>query len=194
MGDTLVKGGGTIGQPHPAATVSLAPMSSGCLKVYMHTLLPIAADIGACLKARGESVGISESSSGGLISAALLAQPGASAWYRGGGVIYTPQAFKGLMGLGRADIEGLRSATEPYALVLAGTIRTRLNATWGLCETGASGPDGNPYGDAAGHVCAGIVGETVEASRTLETGQSDRMENMREFAAFALALLREQLG
>ena len=164
----------------------------------MQTLLPIAAEIGERLKARGQTVAISESSAGGLISAALLAQAGASAFYRGGGVIYTPQAFRGLMGLGRADIEGMRSSTEPYARVLARTIRGKLDADWGLCETGASGPSGNGYGDAAGHTCVALVGEDetgpLEISRTLETGLSDREENMRRFAHEALELLHNALS
>ncbi|MEO1100915.1 MAG: CinA family protein [Pseudomonadota bacterium] len=159
----------------------------------MKTLLPLAAEIGARLKDRGETVAVSESSSGGLISAALLAAPGASAWYRGGGVIYTAQAFKGLMGLTRDDIEGMRSSSEPYARFMAGTIRTRLRATWGLCETGAAGPSGNPYGDAAGHTCVAVIGETLEASRTLETADINREENMRRFAMEALELMREAL-
>lgn len=158
----------------------------------MERLLPFAEQIGAALKSRGETIAISESSSGGLISAALLAVPGASTFYRGAGVIYTPQAFRGLMGLGRDDIKGMRSATEPYALLMARTIREKLDASWGLCETGASGPSGNGYGDAAGHVCVGVVGAT-EHARTIETGLSDRKENMYLFAEAALELLSEQL-
>jgi len=157
-------------------------------------LLPLAAEIGERLIKRGETVGISESSSGGLVSAALLAVPGASRFYRGGGVIYTAQAFKGLMQLTKDDIEGMRSSTEPYARLMASTIRERVRATWGLCETGASGPDGNGYGDAAGHTCVAAVSDTAATSRTLETGLSDRAENMRLFAHEPLSLLREQLG
>ena len=160
----------------------------------MQTLLPLAADIADRLRARGETIGISESSAGGLISAALLAVPGASAYYRGGGVIYTPQAFKGLLGLTRDDIEGTRSSSEPYARILARTVRERLGADWGLCETGASGPSGNVYGDAAGHTCVAVVGpDGFEMSRTLETGLSDREANMRHFALEALDLLRGAL-
>lgn len=160
----------------------------------MDRLLPLAEQIGAALTARGETIAISESSAGGLISAALLAVPGASRYYRGAGVIYTPQAFRGLMGLGKDDLNGIRSATEPYALLMACTIRGKLNATWGLCETGASGPDGNGYGDAAGHVCVGLVGDdSYELSRTVETGLSDRKENMYQFAETALDLLSEAL-
>jgi len=163
----------------------------------MDRLIPLARDVGAKLKARGETVGVSESSSGGLISAALLAVPGASTFYRGGGVIYTPQAYKGLMGLTRDDIDGMRSSTEPYALLMSRTIRERLRATWGLCETGASGPSGNGYGDAAGHTCVGVStardGDVFEAARTLETGLSDREENMWLFATEALELLNASL-
>ncbi len=164
----------------------------------MDRLLPLAEEIGAKLKARGETVGVSESSSGGLISAALLAVAGASTFYRGGGVIYTPQAFRGLMGLTRDDIEGMRSSTEAYARFMARTIRERVRADWGLCETGASGPSGNGYGDAAGHTCVGLVGpraeDLIEVSRTLETGLSDRRENMSLFALEALQLLNERLS
>ncbi|MEM9054936.1 MAG: CinA family protein [Pseudomonadota bacterium] len=164
----------------------------------MDRLIPLAESVGVKLKARGETVAISESSSGGLISAALLAVPGASSFYRGGGIIYTPAAFRGLMGLHKKDIEGMRSSTEPYARFMARAIREKLRADWGLCETGASGPTGNGYGDAAGHTCVGLVGSNVEnaadVSRTLETGLSDRQENMFLFAKEALGLLNEQLG
>ena len=159
----------------------------------MHTLIPIAKELGRVLIDRGETVGVSESSSGGLISAALLAVPGASNFYRGGGVIYTPQAFKGLMGLTKEDITGMRSSSEPYARFMAGTMRQKLRATWGLCETGASGPTGNGYGDAAGHTCVALAGHDLETSATLETGLSDREENMRLFAKEALSFMLTQL-
>ncbi|MEM5518543.1 CinA family protein [Henriciella sp. AS95] len=160
----------------------------------MQTLLPIAEEIGTILKARRETVGVWESSSGGLISAALLAQAGASAYFRGGGVIYAPAAFRGLMGLSKEDLGEMRSSSEPHARFAAGKIRERLRADWGLCETGAAGPDGNGYGDAAGHTCVALVGEGVEVSRTLETGLSDRGQNMRLFAEEALYLLREAIS
>lgn len=160
----------------------------------MERLFPLAESVGAKLLARSETVAISESSSGGLISAALLAVPGASRFYRGAGIIYTPQAFKGLMKMEREDLQGHRSSTEPFARIMARSIRSKLRADWGLCESGASGPSGNGYGDAAGHVCAAVIGDGVEVSRTVETGQSDRKENMYLFAEAALTLLAEQLS
>jgi len=154
--------------------------------------IEIAAEAGALLKARGETLAIAESSAGGLINAALVAVPGASAYYRGGGLIYTAKARAALLGITKEDIEGMRSATEPYAQLLARRVREKLNATWGLAETGASGPSGNRYGDAPGHACIAVSGP-VEAVITLETGDADRVANMQVFAARAVALLTDCL-
>jgi PncC family amidohydrolase len=159
----------------------------------VQTLLDTAEALGARLRARGETVGVAESSAGGLISASLLAQAGASAYFVGGGVIYTAQARSGLLGINPPDMEGLRPSTEAYALLLARRLRERLGVTWGLAETGASGPSGNRYGDAAGHSCIAVSGP-VEIAWTIETGSEDRLANMRVFGAAALALLAEQLG
>lgn len=155
-------------------------------------LLAIGAAVGARLKERKETIAIAESSAGGLISAALLAVPGASAYFLGGGVIYTQAARRGLLQVPDDAVKGIRSSSEPYALVKARTIRERLGATWGLSETGASGPTGNRYGDAAGHACFAIAGP-VERAVTLETGHGDREANMRIFAKAALELLAAAL-
>jgi PncC family amidohydrolase len=141
---------------------------------------------------RKQSIAISESSAGGLISAALLSVPGASAFFLGGGVIYTRKAMGALLDLTPAKLDGIRSATEPMARLLADTVRRRLGADWGLAETGATGPTGNRYGDAAGHACLAVAGEAI-VSRTLETGSSDRGANMLAFANAALELLEETL-
>jgi PncC family amidohydrolase len=160
----------------------------------METLLPRAAKAAALLKARGETLAVAESSTGGLISAALLAQPGASAYFRGAGVIYTRQARAGLLGIGDAELAGFRPATERYAALLAERARARTDGSlWGLGETGATGPTGNRYGDAAGHCCIAVVGPGGTRARTLETGSADRIANMRAFAAAALELLIEAL-
>ena len=145
------------------------------------------------LRARKETVAVAESSAGGLISAALLGVPGASDYYLGGGVIYTAKAFRALIGLPREALVGMRSSTEPYALLLARTMRDNLTASWGISETGAAGPTGNGYGDAAGHTCIAIAGPFEHAS-TLETGSGDREANMVAFAKAALEMLAEALA
>jgi PncC family amidohydrolase len=158
----------------------------------MQELEAIASGIGERLKARGETVAVAESSSGGLISAALLSLGGASKYYLGGAVVYTGKARMALMDLPREAVAGMRSASEPYALLLARTARERFGATWGISETGAAGPTGNGYGDAPGHTCIAISGP-VEAALTIETGSDDRGANMRAFAAAALRLLERSL-
>jgi PncC family amidohydrolase len=158
----------------------------------MQSLLATAAQIGERLRMRGERVAVVESSAGGLIAAALLAQPGASAFFLGGAVVYTRQAREALLGITLADMSGIRSASEPYALLLAHRLRQRLGATWGLAETGAAGPAGNSYGDAAGHSCFAVVGP-AESVLTIESGSTDRHANMRLFAYTALTLLNEKL-
>ena len=159
----------------------------------MLDLLPLADRLGARLKARGETLSVAESSAGGLISAVLLAVPGASAYYLGGAVVYTRQSRELLLGIPPAALEGMRPATEPYARLLARTVREKFSATWAIGETGATGPTGNRYGDAAGHACIAIAGPS-ERVITLETGVADRVANMRAFARAALVLLAERLG
>ena len=161
----------------------------------MQTLLPLAEAIGARLKARGETIAIAESSTGGLISAALLSVGGASVYFRGGSVIYTAYARSGFLDIPNPlppPIE--RASTEPYALLLADTVRARLSASWGLGETGATGPTGNRYGDKAGHTCIALTGPGFSRAITLETDDGDRIGNMRAFSERALRLLAEALG
>jgi PncC family amidohydrolase len=159
----------------------------------MQTLLPLAEKIAARLIARNEKIAIAEGSAGGLISAALLAVPGASAYYLGGGVIYTVVARRNLVGISDDDMKGIRAASEPYALLLARKVRDKHDATWGLSETGAAGPTGNRYGDPAGHTCIGIVGPS-ERALTVRTGKADRQANMRAFSLRALELLADTIG
>lgn len=158
----------------------------------MQRLIALASPIAGLLKARSETIAVAESSTGGLISAALLAIPGASAYFLGGGVIYTRNAREALLSINRDDMRGIRSASEPYAQLLAERVRTRLGATWGLAETGAAGPQGNGYGDPPGHSCIALSGP-VAVSRILATHVSDRAENMLLFATSALETLRAAL-
>jgi len=108
-------------------------------------------------------------------------------------VVYTRRAREQLLQLPREAVAGMRSASEPYALLLARTASQRFSASWGLAETGAAGPTGNAYGDSAGHTCIAIAGMAEEAI-TLETGSTDRVANMRAFTAAALQLLQRHLS
>ena len=151
-----------------------------------------AEQIAALLKQRGETVAVAESAAGGLISAALLAVPGASAYFLGGAVVYTRKSREALLQIPASALAGMRPSTEAYASLIAATVRERMGATWGIAETGAAGPTGNSYGDAAGHACVAVAGP-ASISLTLETASTDRAANMRAFAGAALDLLIKTL-
>jgi nicotinamide-nucleotide amidase len=152
--------------------------------------LAIAGALGALLKERKQTVAVAESSAGGLISATLLAVAGASAYFLGGGVIYTQAARRGLLRVPDDAVKNIRSSTEAYAQLKAKAVRELVGATWGLAETGASGPTGNRYGDAAGHACIAVSGP-VERVITVETRDADRERNMWAFTRAALTLLED---
>ncbi|MDM0077683.1 CinA family protein [Variovorax sp. J2P1-59] len=156
------------------------------------SLAVLAERVGAALKERKETIAVVESSAGGLVSAALLAVPGASAFFLGGAVVYSRRAGKALLGLTAVDVAGMRAETEPYAVMVAGKIRDSHRASWGISESGAAGPSGSPYGDAPGHVCIAVVGAAT-LGRTIETGNGDRAVNMDLFARYLLQLFEEAL-
>ena len=143
---------------------------------------------------RQQNIAVADSSAGGLISASLLSVPGASAYYVGGIVSYTAVSRGALLGISEEDMAkiGMRASTEPYAALIAKTVREKFGTTWALSETGASGPTGNRYGDASGHACFAVSGP-VERTITLETGSADREANMWAFTRAALELLEECL-
>src|ERR1700694_5805561 len=158
----------------------------------MKDLVAIAEEIAARLIERRQTIAVAESSTGGLISAALLAVPGASAYFLGSAVVYTRDARRILMDIPDEAMKGTPSPSDPYAKLLASQIRDRFSSDWGLSETGATGPTGNRYGDAAGHSCMAVSGPN-DAVITLETGSADRQANMQAFAKAALELLLKNL-
>jgi len=159
----------------------------------MKELVDIAEKVAAVLTARKQTIAIAESSTAGLISAALLAVPGASAYFLGGAVVYTRQSRRLLLDIPDAALDGMRPSTEPYALMMARHTRERFATTFALAETGATGPTGNRYGDAAGHSCIALAG-LAEGAMTLETGKSDRLDNMNAFTAAALNFLLTKIS
>jgi len=159
----------------------------------MRFLLPEAEKVAALLISRKQTIAIAESSAGGLITAALLAVPGASAYCLGGAVIYTGMALRTLLQVEEDELKGLPHSSEALALVKAQLVRKRLSATWGLSEGGVAGPTGNKYGYAPGHACIAVSGP-IEHAKTIATGSDDRVSNMYAFADAALRLMAETLA
>ena len=158
----------------------------------MQTLIPLARQAGTLLKGRGEKIAIAESAAGGLINAALLAVPGASAWCLGGAVLYTRQSRLALKDMHADMFSDMTGSTERYALFMAKTVRERFDAHWCLCESGTAGPSGSRYGFPAGHACFGLAG-AIERTLTIETGNDDRVANMVAFAEAGLKLVVQTL-
>lgn len=159
-------------------------------------LAGIAAGAGASLRAAQQTIAVVDGATGGLISASLLAMPGASAFYLGGGVIYTLKGRRLILGHSPGSLRGLASATEVYAITQAELIRARYGADWGIAETGASGGGSvHPLGVPPGRSAVAVAGpDGITASRLVETGSNDRLANMQAFTAAALCLLRDTLA
>jgi PncC family amidohydrolase len=158
----------------------------------LKNLIHLSTKIGKTLKDNGNTVAVAETSAGGLLSASLLAIPGASAYFLGGGVIYTQESRRILLNLHDSEMVGIRSSSQPYAKLLATTIQNSFGGTWGISETGAAGPTGNSYGDNAGHTCIAVSGPVSEVI-TLETDSNEREKNMEAFALAALKLFEKCL-
>jgi len=158
----------------------------------LKNLIHLSTKIGKTLKDNGNTLAVAETSAGGLLSASLLAIPGASAYFLGGGVIYTQDSRRILLNLHDSEMVGIRSSSQPYAKLLATTIQNSFGSTWGISETGAAGPTGNSYGDNAGHTCIAVSGPVSEVI-TLETDSNEREKNMEAFALAALKLFEKCL-
>ena len=159
----------------------------------MRELIPHAEKVAVLLRKRKETIAVAESSAGGLIAAALLALPGASAYFKGGAVLYTRASWHVLKDFEDERFAGAEPATEANAQVRARIIREQFAADWGIGETGAAGPTGGRYGNAAGRACIAVAGARERAA-TIATGKDERVANMYAFAAGALDLLAATLA
>jgi nicotinamide-nucleotide amidase len=107
------------------------------------------------LTERGQTIAVAESLTGGLLAAALVAVPGASAVFRGGIVAYASDLKSALLGVPAALLERCGAVHADVAAAMAEGVRTRLNATFGIATTGVAGPDpadGQPVGTV--HIAA----------------------------------------
>ena len=81
----------------------------------------------------------------------------------------------------------------PQAERIAARLKAR-GETISIAESSTAGPTGSRYGHAAGHSCIAVIGPNGERSITVETGKSDRVDNMRAFSIAALELLEKSLA
>ncbi len=159
----------------------------------MNQLGELAEAVTRQLVGSGETVAVAESSTGGLISASLLAVPGASAYYRGGSVIYTLEARRELLGITREDVLGLEPLTEAMVARFAQLARRQLDATWAIAELGVAGPTRARYGHPPGISVLAVDGPRPR-TLAVDTGSDDREGNMWRFTRAALDLLLQALN
>ncbi len=152
----------------------------------------LASEIAELLTSRGETIAVAESTTGGLISAALLSVAGASRYYAGGGVVYTLKSRTALAGVPAEQYANYRGTTPEMLASLAESMRDRLGATWAIGESGLAGPTGGRTAPA-GRTTVSIAGP-ANVTEVLETGSDDRMQNMSVFTTFALTHLRQAIA
>ena len=155
-------------------------------------LLNTAAVVGPALISRGDSITVSETSTGGLIGAMLLAVPGASAYFKGATVPYSFPSRRKWLDMNRDSVADLEPMSEAMAMRFAQIAQAQLNSTWGLAELGIAGPTGATYGVSAGTSVIAISGPNPLAT-TVITGHNRRQSNMWHFAEAAIALLARAL-
>jgi PncC family amidohydrolase len=156
-------------------------------------LTELGAAVGNLLRERGQTLAVVDGATGGLISAALIAMPGATSFYIGGGIVYSLKGRDVLLDLTRSELSGMKSATEDYAVLQARAIRTRFGADWGLAESGSAGPGKHPFGVESGTSAIGVVGQEFEGAIRISTGTDDRVDNMHDFARAALQFMKDVL-
>lgn len=152
----------------------------------------LALEIATLLSEAGESVAVAEGTAGGLISAALLWVPGASKYFKGGGVVYTLNSRIVLAGYPAEELADYRGTTPEMIAKLAELMRVRLDATWCVAESGLAGPTGGRSGAAPGRVTIGVAAP-VTRIEVFETGVDDREANMIDFATRSLRMLRDAI-
>ncbi len=152
----------------------------------------LALEIAELLIARGEKVAVSESTTGGLVSAALLSVGGASKYFAGGGVVYTLASRTALAGVPAEQYANYQGTTPEMLATLAEAMRQRLDATWCIAESGLAGPTGGRFGAPAGKTTLSVAGPVVR-TEVMQTGIADRVENMVEFTTLTLRFLKQAI-
>ena len=152
----------------------------------------LAQEIASMLTERGETVAVAESTTGGLVSAALLWVAGASRYYRGGGVLYTLDSRIALVGVPAELYANYQGTTAEMLATLAEAMRVRLSATWAIAESGLAGPTAGRSGVTPGRTTIAVAGPRAGATR-IETGLADRGDNMTAFTSHTLRFFRDTL-
>jgi nicotinamide-nucleotide amidase len=142
------------------------------------------------LKARGETLALAESMTGGLVASRLTAIPGSSQAFQGGAVVYSVEAKARLAGLDPEFIQAHGSVSETTTKALAEGIRTRMGSTWALAITGNAGPTEDPSGPAPVGTCHIAVAGPDGTAHTTHPFPGERIVVQSRTSTWALDFLR----
>ena len=159
----------------------------------MEELPDILLKISRILTKRKETVSVTETSTGGLISAGLLSVPGASSYFVGGVIPYARSVRGDLLNITKETVVGLSPMSEEMAMSFAQNTKQKMQTDWALAELGIAGPGGSVYGFEPGSCVVGISGPR-SSSTFIRTGKDRRNENMALFRNSALALFADALS
>jgi nicotinamide-nucleotide amidase len=140
------------------------------------------------LAARGQTLAVAESCTGGLLGGRLTRVPGASEVFLGGVLSYADAVKTALLDVPAALIAEQGAVSEAVALAMAAGARRRLRADWGLSITGIAGPGGERPGKPVGTLHCGLSGPGAERHLHVLAGW-DRENNRRFAVQQALTLL-----
>lgn len=150
------------------------------------------AALGALLVARGATLAVAESCTGGMIAQLATSVPGSSDWFGYGYVTYADQAKIDLLGVPPELIREHGAVSEAVCLAMAEGARARSGATYAVSVTGIAGPGGGTPDKPVGTVWVGYAGPEGASARLLRFGR-DREANRRFSACAALERLRRHL-
>lgn len=145
------------------------------------------------LSARGESLAVAESCTGGAIASRFTAMPGASAYFRCGVVAYANRAKHDLLGVDSADIDRYGAVSEQVARQMAEGVRRAAQADYGVATTGIAGPSGGSAEKPVGTVWIAVATPHGTEAQCRQCG-TDRGQIVDRASAAAIGMLRDAIG
>ncbi|MFB2897295.1 competence/damage-inducible protein A [Aerosakkonemataceae cyanobacterium BLCC-F50] len=155
----------------------------------------LASVVGELLQAKGETLSVAESCTGGGLGSMLTNIPGSSAYFMGGVISYDNQVKTSLLGVSPEDLAQVGAVSDIVAKQMAVGVRDRLNTTWGLSITGIAGPGGGTETKPVGLVYIGLAGSNgfVQSFEHRFNSLQDRALIRHISACTAIDRLRRQL-
>lgn len=171
----------------PPAGSDAGPTLTNAVRLTGDAAQELAGSLAATLDSRGWTVATAESLTGGTIASVLAAAPGATDWFRGSVVSYSPTVKFGLLGVEPGPV-----VTRDTALTMARSTARLLEADLCVAVTGVGGPDPDPDEDEpAGAVWFAVVTPDDEHAEKVVFEQDDPVEVLAATTQHALRLLQD---